>query len=123
MSMDSRRGFLLSGCAVAMTAYAADGSRPQRSAWAMPKKQPFRTVENTWITLKDGIRLGARLWIPLSADHTPVPVVWEYIPYRKRDLERPRARSVGRKSSFPMDLRSRRGGYPRYRRFRGTPGR
>jgi putative CocE/NonD family hydrolase len=86
----SRRGFLLSGCAVAMTAYAADGSRPQRSAWAMPKKQPFRTVENTWITLKDGIRLGARLWIPLSADHTPVPVVWEYIPYRKRDLERPR---------------------------------
>jgi uncharacterized protein len=54
----------------------------------MPTKQPFRVVENTWILMKDGVRLGARLWIPNSADHTPVPVVWEYIPYRKRDRER-----------------------------------
>jgi len=87
----TRRGFLLSGCVVAMGAYAAtekDGAR--RAAWRMPDKQPFRTIENTWITLEDGTKLGARLWIPESADHTPVPVVWEYIPYRKRDLERQR---------------------------------
>jgi len=56
----------------------------------MPKKEPFRTIENSWIVLKDGTRLGVRLWIPLSAEHMPVPVVWEYIPYRKRDLERGR---------------------------------
>lgn len=32
----------------------------------------------------------ARLWIPDSASSAPVPVVWEYLPYRKRDFERHR---------------------------------
>jgi uncharacterized protein len=47
-------------------------------------------IENEWITLKDGTRLAARMWIPLHADVSPVPVVWEYLPYRKRDAERQR---------------------------------
>jgi putative CocE/NonD family hydrolase len=32
--------------------------------------------------------LSARLWLPGGAGETRVPVVWEYIPYRKRDLYR-----------------------------------
>lgn len=56
----------------------------------MPEKQPYRVIENTWIPLKDGTRIGVRLWLPDSADRAPVPVVLEYIPYRKRDIERPR---------------------------------
>src|ERR1700728_4542831 len=84
----TRRGFLLSGCAVALSGCAvAEGDEPGKGPWQMPKKEPFRTIENSWIVLEDGTRLGVRLWIPLSAEHTPVPVVWEYIPYRKRDLE------------------------------------
>lgn len=42
-----------------------------------------RTVETCWIPLKDGRRLAARLFLP--ADPTPVPVILEYLPYRRRD--------------------------------------
>jgi putative CocE/NonD family hydrolase len=52
----------------------------------LPDKNPVRTVENEWIAMSDGTQLSARLWLPESAD--PAPVVWEYIPYRKRDLYR-----------------------------------
>jgi putative CocE/NonD family hydrolase len=89
----TRRGFLLTSASCTLAAKAAataDVGNRTASAWRMPKRQPFRTIENTWISLKDGTRLAARLWIPISADRTPVPVVWEYIPYRKRDLERTR---------------------------------
>ena len=87
----TRRDFLMSmaGCAAALTATEA-GAAGTRKGWLMPRKGAFRTVENQWIPMRDGVRLGARLWIPQSADTTPVPVVLEYIPYRKRDLERPR---------------------------------
>ena len=50
----------------------------------------MRVVENEWIPMADGARLGARLWIPEGAERTPVPVVLEYIPYRKRDAYRGR---------------------------------
>jgi uncharacterized protein len=87
----TRRGFLVGGCAVALGARAAGkGDVPGRGSWRLPQKQPFRMIENSWILLKDGTRLAVRLWIPASAEHTPVPVVWEYIPYRKRDFERAR---------------------------------
>lgn len=46
--------------------------------------------EHVWITLSDGCRLGARLWIPRDAFQNPVPAVLEYIPYRKRDGTRKR---------------------------------
>jgi putative CocE/NonD family hydrolase len=49
-----------------------------------------RNIENVWITLSDGCRLAARLWLP-GADHAaPVPAILEYIPYRKRDFMRRR---------------------------------
>ena len=47
-----------------------------------------RVIENEWIPLADGTRLAARLWLPEDAEHNPVPVVLEYLPYRKRDSMR-----------------------------------
>jgi predicted acyl esterase len=88
----SRRNFLVGTSAViASTAVGGSSafSSPSRG-WQMPPKKPFRTIENEWITLKDGTRLAARLWIPLHAATSPVPVVWEYLPYRLRDFERQR---------------------------------
>jgi putative CocE/NonD family hydrolase len=47
-------------------------------------------TEHLWITLADGCRLGARLWLPDDAASAPVPAILEYIPYRKRDGTRGR---------------------------------
>ena len=43
-------------------------------------------TEHLWIPLRDGTRLAARLWRPVSAEAEPVPGIVEMIPYRKRDL-------------------------------------
>ena len=51
---------------------------------------PVHIQEHVWITLSDGCRLGARLWLPDVALQEPVPAVLEYIPYRKRDGTRGR---------------------------------
>lgn len=40
--------------------------------------------------MPDGVRLSARMWLPLGADLCPVPAILEYIPYRKTDMVRPR---------------------------------
>src|SRR5262249_57407732 len=48
-----------------------------------PRK--VREIENAWITLKDGCRLAARIWLPEDAEQNPVPAILEYLPYRKRD--------------------------------------
>src|SRR5271156_4076055 len=90
----SRRHFLMGSTAV-ITAAAVAGSPtppPAKSgrSWRLPEKRPFRTIENEGITLKDGTRLAARMWIPVHADVSPVAVVWESLPYRKRDMERQR---------------------------------
>jgi uncharacterized protein len=45
----------------------------------------IREIENTWITLTDGTRLAARIWLPVDAEAHPVPAVLEYLPYRKGD--------------------------------------
>ena len=47
-------------------------------------RQP-REIENCWITLSDGCRLAARMWMPRDAEDNPVPAILEYLPYRKRD--------------------------------------
>ena len=46
--------------------------------------------EIVWIPMKDGRRLAARLVIPKDAETNPVPVILEYIPYRRRDGTRAR---------------------------------
>ena len=47
-------------------------------------RQP-REIENCWITMSDGCRLAARMWMPRDAEDNPVPAILEYLPYRKRD--------------------------------------
>ena len=49
-----------------------------------------QVFENVWITLSDGCRLAARLWLPDGAEKQPVPAILEYLPYRKRDFTRRR---------------------------------
>ncbi|GBQ66883.1 putative acyl esterase [Ameyamaea chiangmaiensis NBRC 103196] len=50
----------------------------------------FDVQEHLWITLSDGCRLGARLWLPRTAYEQRVPAIMEYIPYRKGDGTRAR---------------------------------
>ena len=47
-------------------------------------------IENVWIPLGDGCRLAARIWRPDDALDNPVPVLLEFLPYRKRDFMRHR---------------------------------
>lgn len=44
-----------------------------------------REIPNEWITLKDGTRLAARIWLPEDAVERPVPAILEFLPYCKRD--------------------------------------
>ena len=47
---------------------------------------PRRTeVRDTWIELSDGVRLFARIVLPIDAETDPVPALLEYLPYRKCD--------------------------------------
>ncbi|MEK7278673.1 MAG: CocE/NonD family hydrolase, partial [Chloroflexota bacterium] len=45
----------------------------------------IREIENTFITLADGAKLAARIWLPEDAEQNPVPAILEYVPYRKND--------------------------------------
>ncbi|MUT24771.1 CocE/NonD family hydrolase [Mesorhizobium japonicum] len=40
-------------------------------------------IENEWITMPDGRKLAAKIWLP--AYGRPAPAIFEYLPYRKRD--------------------------------------
>jgi len=59
-----------------------------------PKIEDYRHLvdhhEIAWIPMKDGRRLAARLIIPKHAQTKPVPVILEYLPYRRRDGTRAR---------------------------------
>jgi putative CocE/NonD family hydrolase len=93
MTISRRDAVLRTLAAVpALAAASLFGAKRTRAAapWQLPAKRPVRVVENEWIPMADGARLGARLWIPEGAERTPVPVVLEYIPYRKRDAYRGR---------------------------------
>src|SRR5581483_3752826 len=87
----SRRRILLGTAATAsLVATArpiellARGSR-REPAWSLPVRRPFKVIENEWIPMHDGVRLAARFWLPEGAETHPVPVVWEYLPYRLWD--------------------------------------
>lgn len=56
----------------------------------------FTVIDNQWIRLKDGTRLAARIWMPEGAEADPVPAVFEFLPYRKRD-----GTSVRDESTYP----------------------
>ena len=51
---------------------------------------PIVETEDMGIVMSDGVRLSARVWMPVDAGVNPVPAVLEYIPYRKRDGTLPR---------------------------------
>lgn len=57
--------------------------------------QTFTVIENEWISLKGGVRLAARIWLPDRAENAPVPAVLEFHPYRKRPA------NLRDESSFP----------------------
>jgi putative CocE/NonD family hydrolase len=44
-----------------------------------------RDLEHVEITVRDGTRLAARIWLPEDAEERPVPAILEYIPYRRLD--------------------------------------
>ncbi len=48
----------------------------------------YREIENVWIPMPDGVRLAARIWLPIDADKKPVPAIWNYCPYFKRSFTR-----------------------------------
>lgn len=54
----------------------------------------FAVLENEWITLGDGTRLAARIWMPEAARSEPGPAVLEFLPYRKRNGTAPRDEST-----------------------------
>lgn len=60
-----------------------------------PLPVAVREIEHLEISMPDGVRLAARIWMPEDAETRPVPAILEYIPYRKNDktLERDHARA------------------------------
>ena len=47
--------------------------------------ESIEVVETAWIELPGRPRLAARFWLPSSAAKSPVPAVFEFLPYRRRD--------------------------------------
>ena len=87
----SRRQFIrATGASIAVISLPALAAKTGSAPWTLPAKEPVITFENVWIPLSNGYKLGMRLWLPKSAYRNPVPVVLEYLPYRKRDLMRSR---------------------------------
>lgn len=74
---------MASGAALATTPVRSFAQTP--AAWSLPAKGAVKMIENTFIAMPDGARLAVQLWLPAGAGARPVPVVLEYIPYRKRD--------------------------------------
>ena len=95
MNISRRKFVLATGTSIAAFSALNVAAGTRERVWKLPEKQPVKTVENVWIPLSDGHKLAMRLWLPESADRTPVAVVLEYLPYRKRDLMRKRDQSWG----------------------------
>ncbi len=45
----------------------------------------IEVMDPVFITLSDGVRLAARIWLPKDAAQNPVPAILEYLPYRRHD--------------------------------------
>ena len=88
----SRRALLKSALALAslsvLGACGQSSSSDKKRAAGLREKLAIRNIEHTWIPLPDGRRLAARIWLPTNAESSPVPAVLEYLPYRKRDMDR-----------------------------------
>ena len=80
-------GWLAIGSGLMATPWAAGG--PHATPTDGMGAQKFREIENTWIPMSDGTRLAARIWLPDSSTHKPVPALFNYCPYFARLLMRP----------------------------------
>ena len=49
-----------------------------------PGNLKVREIENTWITMPDGVKLAARIWLPESLRGRRVPAIFNYCPYFAR---------------------------------------
>ena len=68
----SRRDVLLGGAALLSAGPAMVRGKPASSGgWRLPDKNAVKVIDNTWIGLKDGTQLSARLWLPEHAGETP----------------------------------------------------
>src|SRR4051812_29513899 len=57
----------------------------QRGGLSVKYAPGVRVEKNVRIPMRDGVRLAADLYMPQDAHH-PLPVVMEYIPYRKDEV-------------------------------------
>jgi uncharacterized protein len=48
-------------------------------------RRAVRCIDYEWVTLRDGTRLAARIWLPEDAAADPVPGILEAVPYRLSD--------------------------------------
>ncbi len=83
-----RRDLLALACNGAVLAQWPSRAQSAAAHWETPPLRGIRQVENAWIPVGAARRLAVRLWLPESAAAQRVPVVLEYIPYRKRDTTR-----------------------------------
>ncbi len=54
------------------------------------RQNAITEIEHVWVDMPDGVRLSARLWLPVTPDPAGTPAILEYIPYRKSDMVRVR---------------------------------
>ncbi len=45
----------------------------------------MRVIATDWVTMPDGVRLAARVWLPEDADERPVSAILDSVPYRFSD--------------------------------------
>jgi uncharacterized protein len=62
----------------------------ERPHAAQRGRREVRELRHVWIPMSDGVRLAARIWLPVDAEDDPVPALLEYLPYRKNDDTAPR---------------------------------
>lgn len=55
----------------------------------MTSLHEVREIEHTWMPMRDGIRLAARIWLPAGVADRPVPAIFNYCPYFARLFTRP----------------------------------
>ena len=88
-AMATRRGMLgMMGLAPLAPAMARAPQRDPVSVQIPLDDPAIRVVENVWIPMPDGVRLAARILLPVDAERSPCGAVLEYLPYRKRDAYR-----------------------------------
>ncbi len=47
--------------------------------------QPVKIIDDLRISMRDGVTLSAKVWMPDTAADDPLPAILEMLPYRKRD--------------------------------------